>query len=223
MRLPRWLRPSRLKATPQAQPPVRATTGVLSRPAGFIEYGALPHMDGTVWPVLIRRGRPDDAQAFARWPEPTWFDWVGLAQGRKSGRDVKGHVDFNAPCSLVVLEAMRPDAGALSIVGGLATRLDRSGPVPDLQVCYLERAPHSQHRGIGKILLAAALFEAARHEATLSLEALLRSNSDLFYRRCGLVESGRSLDPGMTRRMVFPDQARALKFLESCRREGLLP
>ncbi|MEB3203800.1 MAG: hypothetical protein VKP57_03795 [Candidatus Sericytochromatia bacterium] len=205
--------------------PGRALSGSLGglRPAGLIEMAALIGPDQTPVPVIIRRGRPEDAQVFAKWPEPTWFDWVGLAMGRSSGRDVKGHVDFGKASSLMVLELLNPAATGVSIVGGVAVGVDRSGKVPVLEVRYLERMPGSPLKGIGKLLLVAALYEAARLEAALVLDALLKSGSDIFYRRCGMVESGQSQEPALTRRMAFPDPTRASRFLESCRVEGLLP
>ncbi|MEB3300288.1 MAG: hypothetical protein VKO21_12500 [Candidatus Sericytochromatia bacterium] len=214
--------------------PARSATGSLqrtptgglggaSRPAGLLEVGAVQLRGGGPLPVMIRRGRLEDAQAFARWPEPSWFDWVGLAQGRPSGRDVKGHVNFNEPSSLLVLEVLDAATADQPLLGGVALGVDRSGRIPVLEVRYLERLPGSDLKGVGKLLLAAALYEAARLEATLVLDALLKSGSDLFYRRCGMVEHGQSKDPGLTRRMAFPDEQRALRFLDECRREGLLP
>jgi hypothetical protein len=207
------------------QAPGRAIFGSLGgqRPAGLIEVAALIGPNEAPVPVFIRRGRPEDAQVFAKWPEPTWFDWVGLAIGRSSGRDVKGHVDFGKASSLVVLELLNPAAGGVSIVGGVAVGVDRSGKVPVLEVRHLERMPGSALKGIGKLLLVAALYEAAALEAALVLDALLKSGSDIFYRRCGMVESGQSQEPALTRRMAFPDSTRASRFLESCRAEGLLP
>lgn len=214
------------KAKGPGRPGERTSTGSLigqARPAGLIEMAALTGPDGVPVPVVIRRGRPEDAQVFARWPEPTWFDWVGLALGRASGRDVKGHVDFGKASSLMVVELLDPGGTAQPIVGGVAVGMDRTGPVPVLEVRYLERLPGSPLKGIGKLLLVASLYEASRLEAALVLDALLKSGSDLFYRRCGMVESGQSAEPALTRRMAFPDPGRATRFIEACRAEGLLP
>jgi len=179
--------------------------------------------EGRPVPAILRRLLPSDAMALAQWPAPTYFDWLGLIDMRPSGRPTRANVNYDKPLRLEVMETLPfPDAPA-EIVGAMAL-CDQPRDRPDaLELAYLEKNPHSPLVGFGTAALALALVEARGKRLDFFLDALLKSNSHHFYRRCGMVEVDGTPWPTVTVRMEFPTDTRVETFLAQVRERQVIP
>ncbi|MBM3273939.1 MAG: hypothetical protein FJZ00_02210 [Candidatus Sericytochromatia bacterium] len=200
--------------------PVKA---VVRPPMGFLSWVMLRTTGGDPVPCIMRRMMPADAMVLVRWPVPTYFDWLGLIDGRASGRPTKANVNYDKPLLLSVMETLSfPDAPA-EIVGAMALcdhPADRPG---NLELAYLERSPDSRLVGFGTAALALALLEAERRHMAFFLDALIKSNSHRFYQRCGMSEVDGTPWPTVTVRMEFPSDGRCEAFLDSVREKQIIP
>ncbi|MBM3269408.1 MAG: hypothetical protein FJZ01_17330 [Candidatus Sericytochromatia bacterium] len=196
---------------------------VVRPPTGFLSWVMLAGPDGERVPCIMRRLMPADVMALSTWPAPTYFDWLGLVESRSRGRPTRATVNYDKPLRLEVLETLPfPDSPA-QIVGAMAL-CDRPKDRPDaLELAYLEKHPSSPLAGFGTAALALAITEARTRKMNFFLDALIKSDSHVFYRRCGMVEVDGTPWPTVTVRMEFPSAERAEAFLDRAREKQIVP
>lgn len=204
-------------------PPVE-TKPVLARPpTGFLSWVMLTGPGETNVPAILRRLAPADAIALASWPEPTYFDWLGLIERKASGRATKATVNYEKPLRLQVMETLPMPNEPSRIIGAIAL-CDQPKERPDaLELAYLERAPGCEIQGFGTAALAICLMGAREKGLGFFLDALLKSNSHMFYMRCGMVEVDGTPWPTQTVRMQFPSLERTNLFLDKVREKQIIP
>lgn len=210
------------RRAPQREPEAPAGP-VIRPPTGFLSWVMLTTPEGQPVPCILRRLLPADAMALSRWPTPTYFDWLGLIDGRPSGRPTKASVNYDKPLRLEVMETLPFAEAPAQIVGAMALcekPKDRPGA---LELAYLEKSPDSALRGFGMAALALAVQEARQKQMAFFLDALIKSSSHIFYMRCGMREVDGTPWPTVTVRMEFPSENRAEAFLEQAREQQLIP
>ncbi len=200
----------------QAKPVVRP-------PTGFLSWVMLATTEGDPVPCIMRRLMPADVMPLSKWPAPTYFDWLGLVEGRPSGRHTRAQVNYEKPLRLEVLETLPFTDAPAEIIGAMAL-CDHPRDRPDaLELAYLEKNPDSHLVGFGTAALALALVEARTRGMAFFLDALIKSHSNLFYKRCGMVEVDGTPWPTVTVRMEFPSGARTDVFLDKVREKQIIP
>ncbi len=205
---------------PEPEAPARP---VVRPPTGFLSWVMLTASDGRRVPCIMRRLLPSDVMALSRWPAPTYFDWLGLVDGRASGRATKANVNYDKPLRLEVMETL-PLAGAPGEIVGAMALCERPKDRPQaLELAYLEKNPESRLRGFGMAALALAVQEARQKQMSFFLDALIKSNSHIFYMRCGMKEVDGTPWPTVTVRMEFPNGDRARAFVEQASERQLIP
>lgn len=196
---------------------------VVRPPTGFLSWVMLTGPDGQRIPCIMRRLMPADAIPLSRWPSPTYFDWLGLVEGRPSGRPTRASVSYDKPLRLEVMETLPFPGAPAEIVGAMAL-CERPKDRPNfLELAYLEKKPDSSLRGFGMAALALAVQEAQNKHLGFFLDALIRSGSHIFYMRCGMREVDGTPWPTVTVRMEFPSEARAMAFVDQAREQQLIP
>jgi GNAT superfamily N-acetyltransferase len=206
-----------------AREPEAPARPVVRPPTGFLSWVMLTDPDGLHVPCILRRLLPSDVMPLSLWPSPTYFDWLGLVDSRPSGRPTRATVNYDKPLRLEVMETL-PFAGMpAEIVGAMALCERPKERQGHLELAYLEKSPDSRLRGFGMAALALAVQEARQKDLDFFLDALIKSSSHLFYRRCGMREVDGTPWPTVTVRMEFPGEARADAFVEQAREQQLIP
>lgn len=196
---------------------------IVRPPAGFLSWVMLTAQDGRPVPCILRRLLPSDTMALSRWPSPTYFDWLGLVDGRPSGRPTKANVNYDKPLRLEVMETL-PFAGEPAEIVGAMALCEKPKDRPGfLELAYLEKSPESSLRGFGMAALALAIQDARQRRLGFFLDALIKSSSHIFYMRCGMHEVDGTPWPTVTVRMEFPSEGRAEAFVEQARERQLIP
>ena len=212
-------RPTRKLATVQAEPKAPA----VRPPTGFLSWAMLSRPDGSQVACMLRRMTATDAMTLVSWPEPTYFDWLGLLEGRASGRQTRAGVSYEKAVRLQVIETFPTAEDPPQIVGAIAL-CDRPKDRPDaLELAYLERSPLSHLTGFGTAALALSLLDARDKGLAFFLDALLKSRSNEFYSHQGLVEVDGTPWPTVTVRMAFPSRDAEQCFLAKVRDLLIIP
>ncbi len=212
-------RPARKLATADTEPKAAA----VRPPTGFLSWAMLQRSDGSQVACMLRRMTATDAMTLVNWPETTYFDWLGLLEGRASGRQTRAGVSYEKAVRLQVIETFPTTEDPPHIAGAIAL-CDRPKDRPDaLELAYLERSPLSDLAGFGTAALALALLDAHQKGLAFFLDALLKSRSNEFYAHHGLVEVDGTPWPTVTVRMAFPSRGAEQQFISKVRDLLIIP